>query len=63
MNLTSVFLNSIGVLVAGLLGNLCKKGIPEKLKNSIMMGLGLYVLYIGVSEVPIKDNMQELPSE
>lgn len=62
MNLTSVFLNSIGVLIAGFLGSLCKKGIPEKLKNSIMMGLGIFVMHIGVSGVPIKDNIQELPS-
>lgn len=51
MTLTGVFINSIGVFFAGLIGSFCKKGIPEKVRRSLMIGLGLCVLYIGISSI------------
>ncbi|WP_312941923.1 DUF554 domain-containing protein [Oscillibacter sp.] len=51
MTLTGVFINSIGVFLAGLTGSFCKKGIPEKVRTTLMMGLGLCVLYIGISSI------------
>ena len=44
-----VFVNVLAVLVGSTLGILFKKGIPEKVTKTIMTGLGLCVLYIGVS--------------
>lgn len=51
MTLTGVFINSIGVFLAGLIGSFCKKGIPEKVRTALMIGLGLCVLYIGISSI------------
>ena len=49
MNLTGVFINSGCVFFAGILGSLFKKGLSEKVKDTLMVGLGLCVLYIGMS--------------
>ena len=51
MTLTGVWINSGGVLLAGLLGSLCRRGIPEKVKSPLLVALGLCVLYIGISGV------------
>lgn len=44
-----VLVNTITVLIGGTIGTLFKKGIPEKITNALMVGLGLCVIYIGVS--------------
>ena len=49
MTFTGVLINGIGILVAGILGALVKKGIPEKIKDALMTALGLCVLYSGIS--------------
>lgn len=41
--------NTAAVIIGSLLGLLLKKGIPEKLSDIITKGLGLCVLYIGIS--------------
>lgn len=41
--------NAAAILVGGALGLLLKKGIPERISTGIMQGLGLVVIYIGVS--------------
>lgn len=41
--------NAAAIAVGGLLGIALKKGIPEKLNRSLMQGLGLCVLYVGIS--------------
>ena len=51
MNLTGVFINAICVFTAGLLGGLTRKGIPERIKETLMLGLGLCVLYVGISGI------------
>ena len=51
MNLTGVFINSGCVFFAGILGSLFKKGLSEKVKDTLMVGLGLCVLYIGMSGI------------
>lgn len=51
MTLTGVWLNAGGVLLAGILGSFIRRGMPEKLKTALMTGLGLCVLYIGISGV------------
>lgn len=41
--------NCVVVLVAGLLGLLFKKGIPERVKATLMNGMALCVMYIGIT--------------
>ncbi|HRX59535.1 MAG TPA: DUF554 domain-containing protein [Eubacteriales bacterium] len=41
--------NAAAILVGGALGLLLKKGIPERISTGIMQGLGLVVIYIGIS--------------
>lgn len=60
MNLTGVLINSGGVLFAGAFGTLFKKGLPKKIKDTLMIGLGLCVLYIGVSGISADTNMMIL---
>ena len=44
-----VLVNMLTVLVGGTIGTLFKKGIPEKITNALMVGIGLCVIYIGIS--------------
>jgi uncharacterized membrane protein YqgA involved in biofilm formation len=41
--------NAAAILVGGALGLLLKKGIPERISTGVMQGLGLVVIYIGIS--------------
>lgn len=41
--------NTIAVIVGAAVGMLLKKGIPEKLSDTMMKGLGLCTLYLGIS--------------
>lgn len=43
-----VIVNTVAVLLGGSVGTLCKKGIPEKLSNAVMIGIGLCAVYIGI---------------
>ena len=47
--MTGVLVNSIAVIIGGLVGSLVKKGIPKHIADAIMSALGLCVLYIGIS--------------
>lgn len=44
-----VLVNTITVLIGGTIGNLFKKGIPKKITDALMIGLGLCIVYIGIS--------------
>lgn len=44
-----VFVNVISVVAGSLLGLLFKQGIPERVNNAVMVGLGACTLYIGIS--------------
>lgn len=44
-----VIVNTITVILGSLIGLLCKKGIPERLSNAVMTGIGLCTIAIGVS--------------
>ena len=46
-----VFVNVLTVLIGSTVGLLFKKGLPDKITKAIMVGLGLCVIYIGVSGV------------
>lgn len=43
-----VLVNTLTVLLGGTIGTLFKKGIPEKLTDALMKGIGLCVIYIGI---------------
>ncbi|MEA4973613.1 MAG: DUF554 domain-containing protein [Candidatus Metalachnospira sp.] len=44
-----VIVNTVTVILGSLIGLLCKKGIPQKVSDAIMRGIGLCTLYIGIS--------------
>lgn len=46
--LWGTIVNVIAVLVGGAIGMLLNKGVPEKIANAMMTGVGFCVLYIGV---------------
>lgn len=43
--------NAAAVIAGGILGLLLKKGLPEKLSDTVMKGLGLCTLYIGITGI------------
>lgn len=49
--------NSIAIIVGGLLGIFLKRGIPERYKLTIMQGIGLSALVIGLLGALDTDNM------
>jgi len=44
-----VIVNVITVIIGSCVGLLFKKGIPQKVSNAVMIGLGICTLYIGIS--------------
>lgn len=49
MKMIGVLVNVLTVILGSTIGILFKKGIPEKITKTVMIGLGLCVIYIGVS--------------
>lgn len=47
--MTGVLINAASVAVAGILGVLCKKKLPEGISESLLKALGLCVLVLGLS--------------
>ena len=45
----AVIVNTITVLIGSTVGLLFKKGIPKRLTDAVMLGIGLCTLYIGIS--------------
>lgn len=60
MTFTGVFINAGGVLLAGILGSIFRKGLPEKIRAMLMTALGLCVLYIGASGISADTNFTRL---
>lgn len=48
MSMTGVLVNTGTILIGSVVGLLFKKGIPERVTNAVMIGLGLCTLYIGI---------------
>ena len=44
-----VLVNTAAVIIGGLIGLIFKNGIPEKITKAVMTGIGLCVIYIGIS--------------
>lgn len=49
LSLTGSYINVALVVFGGAIGLLVKKGLPERVSDAVMKGLGLCVLYIGIS--------------
>lgn len=49
MILSGAIVNGIAVLGGGLIGIIVKKGIPDRLDRSLTQGLGLCVVFVGIS--------------
>jgi len=49
MILTGAIVNALAVFAGSILGLLLKKGLPERMGDSVMKGLSLCVIYIGIS--------------
>ena len=47
--LSGAVVNFFVVIIAGLIGLLLKKGIPDRVKNALMHGMALCVMYIGIT--------------
>ncbi len=52
-----VIVNVITVILGSLIGLLFKKGIPERVSNATMIGLGACTLYIGISGSLVGENV------
>lgn len=48
MSMTGVLVNTGTVLLGSLVGLLLKRGIPERVTNAVMIGIGLCSVYIGI---------------
>lgn len=46
-----VFVNVAAVILGSIIGLLCKKGINKKITDAVIMGLGLCVMYVGITGV------------
>jgi len=49
MILTGVFVNAGAIMLGGLAGTFFRQGFPDRLNTLLMQGLGLCVLYVGIS--------------
>ena len=49
MSMTGTIVNALAIVVSGAVGLLFQRGIPERVSKTVMIGLGLCVLYIGIS--------------
>ena len=45
----AVIVNTLAVIIGSAIGLFLKKGIPERITDTLMKGLGLCTLYIGWS--------------
>ena len=55
--MSGVIVNVIAVLLGGSIGLLCKRGIPARLTDAVMVGLGLCTLYIGIDGAMAGENV------
>ena len=40
--------NFFAIFACGILGSLMKKGVPERVKNGVMFGMGICIVYVGL---------------
>jgi len=51
MPFLGTIVNFAVVLVAGILGSLLKKGVPERFSSAIMSAMAICVIYIGIDGI------------
>lgn len=51
MNFLGCLVNAGAVFAFGIVGSLCKKGIPTRISQSLLAGMGLCVIYIGLADL------------
>lgn len=49
--MVGVIVNVLAVLAGSCIGLVCKRGIPKKVADAIMLGIGLCTVYIGISGI------------
>ncbi len=49
INMQGVLLNTLTVIIGSIMGCLLKKGLPKRVTDTVMAGLGMCTLYIGIS--------------
>ena len=47
--LTGSLVNFVAILVSGIVGSVIKRGIPKRIVDTVLAGMGLCVVYVGVS--------------
>ena len=52
-----VIVNVIAILLGGSIGLLCKRGIPTRMTDAVMLGLGLCTMYIGIDGALAGENV------
>lgn len=55
--MAGVIVNVIAVLLGGSVGLFCKRGIPARLTDAVMLGLGLCTIYIGIDGALVGENV------
>ncbi len=67
MPFLGTIVNFVAVLLAGVLGVLIKRGIPERISDTVMKGMSIIVVYIGISGVlesaPVYENATFLSND
>lgn len=48
MSMTGVLVNTLTVIIGSTIGLIFKKGIPQRVSDAVMIGLGLCTIYIGI---------------
>lgn len=51
-----VIVNTVAILIGSAVGLLCRRGIPQKIADAVMIGLGLCTMYIGISGMLVGEN-------
>ncbi|SKA98746.1 hypothetical protein SAMN05443428_1317 [Caloramator quimbayensis] len=51
INFLGTIVNSLAIILGSIIGVLIRRGLPDKIKDTVMNGLALCVLFIGISGV------------
>ena len=57
MSMSGVIVNTLTVIIGSLVGMIFRKGIPAKVTDAVMTGLGLCAIYIGIDGALVGENV------
>ena len=57
MSMSGVIVNTLTVIIGSLVGMIFRKGIPAKVTDAVMKGLGLCTIYIGIDGALVGENV------